>query len=839
MVRSGRWWTLILLLALPGSPVRGADGGDGIILTVGKDEAGQVRLDWSGARPAFELFRSSSAPRLTEAAGNRLSLTRERHLTDVPPEGPITFYTVVPRWPQFFSSDAAHDDALNDLFIRHARADQADDSLRRDGSPVAGMWTTTLWRDWEVDELMWHDYSTANFPLDQRPWFTSYFTALTPVDKFGYYFSGGPGPEAASGSPGNEYGLGWPFPSYSDSRGLSVGWEWNGSTTEGWTLINARNDGVASGEWRSSTTQAGPQIISPKIQVDAFQAPIIGLEIQYDAIDPKATSAERIWRLYWQTSEDPTWALSRSVTSNQFPVQPAGSFLPGVSLGTQFLPMHLHPQWNGKTITRLRLDPLETTAARTARWRLNFVRLDYDTRESINNPTFIRFVARKFFWEGDGGYLAGQLTRMRQATQFMLTHMRAGELNLLDHSWFVGHDGLGFAGIDQPRIGHGLQNNWFDIVTTGPRDLIACVKYYLALQAMAEVEAFIDTHPEWDAPRPTVIGPDGSTSVPYLETAASLRARLEPTRRAIHAEFWNAETGRYGGWRTAAGLLVDYGTIQANLEALAAGIPEPEAARSILDWLDGSRIVEGDTSTGADLYVNRFAARTNARKNNFDWIWGWTGWTVPFSDQVEDGGSALYTTFFDVKGRLRYSDRAGAWTVWNRMLDHHRTVRAFGGVGANFYRDYYAAHPELGYLQGGGVPGGLGLDCEFVENSLVPAAWPLAWLGIETNLPGVLRIAPTLPDPLQEIGIRSLIYRGHRLDIRSRRGVIDLADSTVLDGAGESLELFFAGVTSPTAEVRRDGLPAPGELSRAPDGLTLRTPITAGRFEVVDEGRER
>ena len=303
-------------------------------------------------------------------------------------------------------------------------------------------------------------------------------------------------------------------------------------------------------------------------------------------------------------------------------------------------------------------------------------------------------------------------------------------------------------------------------------------------------------------------------------------------RAAIRAEFWDPLSGRYATWRGADGVLRDYGAVHANLEALAAGIPEAAEARSVLDWLDGTRTVAGDTSTGADLYASRFAARANARRNAFDWIWGWSGWTVPFEGQVEDGGSSLHTTFFDVQGRLRYGDVAGAWAVWSRMLDHHRTVREFGGRGANFYRDYYAAHPELGALQGCGVPGGIGLDCEFVENMLVPAAWPVAWLGIESNAPGVLRIAPSRPPSLDEMGVRSVVYRGHRLDVRHGPGMIDLRGSTLGTVAPETLELVFRGHWPPEAIVLRNGEPAPGELSRAPDGLTLRTPVAAALFEV-------
>lgn len=823
---------LALFLLAPAPWARGG-GDDGIQLSVGKDPQGIIRLEWAGARPAFEVFRSEAAPAMTASPGHRLGTTRDRLWTDDPPSSPITFYKILPHWPQFFSSDPAHDELLNDLLSRHARADFAADSLRRPDAACPAWWTVTLWRDWEVDELHWHDFGPLNYPLDERPWFFAYLTAITPVDKFGYYFSGSAGPEPAMGNPGTQFGMGWAFPTYRDSRGLSAGWEWNGLNPEGWSAVNAANDGVQDGEWFMSTTKKDPQLISPLLDIEAFQAPFLDFEIQFDYIDIFTPEAEKVWRLYWQTEAEPFWSASKSVRSDQYPVTPVLVLAAGVPLATFHLPMYLHPRWKDQRITRLRLDPLETSTPRPARWRLNFLRLNYDTRESVNNPIFIRAAARKFFWDGDAAFLASQLTRMRQAMQFMLTHMQAGSLDLLDHSWFVGHDGLGFLGPDQPRVGHGLPNNWFDIVTTGPRDLIASVKYFQALQVMAAIEAFVEAHPESDAPKPSVLGPDGSTPVAYLETSQTLRARIEPARQAIHAEFWNPATGRYGGWRTALNLLVDYGAVQANLEALAAGIPDSEAAASILDWLDGRRIVEGDTSQGPDIYSRQFAPRANTRKNDFDWIWGWTGWTVPFSDQVEDGGASLYTSFFDLAGRLRYGAANGAWTIWTRLLEHHRTVRDFGGQGANFYRDYYAAHPELGYLQGCGIPGGLGLDCEFVENMLVPAAWPVAWLGIQSSEPGLLRIAPTLPAALSEMGARSLYFRGNRLDVRHQPGVIDLRGSTVDTAADENLELFFAGSFPPGAQVLRDGAPAPGVLRQTPTGLELLTPLSSSLYQVA------
>ncbi len=814
--------------------VSAASADDGLRLAVTKDESGHAVLDWTGGRPAFEVYRSDAPQGLTSSFAQRIALTRDRHLVDAPPPSAVTFYVVGPRWPQFYSSDLQHDELLNDMFVRHTRSDFADDSLRSASWPVPTVGTGAVWRDWEIDEFLWHDASSVNYPLEDRAAYLAFFAAYLPVDRFGYYFSSGGDAEPKTGGPGSAAGMGWPFPTYADSQGLTTGWEWNGLNAEGWSSVNARNDGVSSGEWHGSTTKRDPQLLSPVVSIDSFQAPFVTLEIQYDSIDIFASPAERVFRFWWQTASEPTWTTDKSVSSDTFPMLPIAALQAGVTSRVFQLPLYLHAKWAGQTITRVRLDPLESSAPRTATWRLNYLRLTYDTRHAMNNPDFVRAIARKFFWDGDTDYLKVELARLRQATQFMLTHMRGDELGILDHGWFQGHDSPGLLGPGQPRVGHGIGNGWHDLISMGPRELFAALAFYRSLFAMAEIERFVEANPQYDSAKPTVVGRDGSTVVPYLETSASLMARVPIVRQAIHTQFWSAVTGRYGGWRTTAGELRDYGAVQANLEVLATDIPDATAVRSILDWLDGTRIVPGDTSVGLDIYANRFAPRFTTRKNDYDYMWSWTGYTQPWGLWIEDGGTSLLASFYDFQARLKQGDVTGAWSAWQRMLDHHKTVRDFGGVGANFYRAYYAAHPELGSLGGGGAAGGLGLDSDFIENMLAPEAWFVAWLGVESNEPGVLRIAPTLPPTLTQMGVRSAVYRNSRLDIRHTMGVIDTSGSTLRAGATEQLELFFRGAWSTHATVLRDGQPAPGSVTWSSTGLTLRTPIAAGKFEVRD-----
>jgi len=752
--------------------------------------------------------------------------------------------------PVFFSADKEHDRVLNDLFLRHLRIDVSDTSLKRaPGVPVPTYGTCTLWRDWEVENTLWYDATSANFPHEDRLACFRGQLETIPIDRFGYVFTAHNNPEPPLLGPQSYFGMGWPFPQYVSALGSkAAGWEFNASDPQGWSFENVDCAEVHDGYLHVRTSQAGPRLTSPAFSANWIHAPIVMIDVAYDELDDDATQAERVFTISWTTTDQPEFSSRRSVRSDRWPALPVAEISRGFARRLWF-PMYLHPGWRGRTITRVAIGPLGGNGPRNLAMRINAMRLNYDTRHAVNNPIHVRAAARKFFWDGDAAWLERELPRMRKAMEFMLTHMKARELGVIDQSFFVGHDGLGWETPTKRRIGHGLGSNYFDITPMGPRDLQSAGLYLLALQAMAEIETYVEAHPKIDSPKPAVSTPDGRRTRTYGETSASLRALVEPARKAIHREFWNPRTGRYGGWRDVNGALKDYGYTHLNLEALAAGVPDESSARSILDWLDGRRIVSGDTSTGPDIYDWQFAARMSTKRNLLDYGWTHARYAeegeprdqytqtvaslgIPFEGQVQDGGAVLFTTFFDVKGSFRYGDAPGAWRVWRRMLDHHAKVLKHGGKGSRFYRDYYEASPSRGVLQGGGPPGALGLDEEFVENLLVPTAWVSAWLGIAAPQPHLLEIAPTVPEALGRVGVRNVIYMGNRLDVRAEHGLIDLTGSDIVTPQAGMLRLCFRGDFPVEAVVFRDGKTDPGHCTRTDQGITLRTRLGPGRFEV-------
>jgi trehalose/maltose hydrolase-like predicted phosphorylase len=86
-------------------------------------------------------------------------------------------------------------------------------------------------------------------------------------------------------------------------------------------------------------------------------------------------------------------------------------------------------------------------------------------------------------------------------------------------------------------------------------------------------------------------------------------------------------------------------------------------------------------------------------------------------------------------------------------------VQAHGG-----YRKYYADGKGGTTLQGGGTAGGIGIDFEFTESSMLAAVVPAGFMGLRPD-GATLHIEPRLPAACPEMTVRNLLYQGIPLDI--------------------------------------------------------------------------
>jgi len=177
-----------------------------------------------------------------------------------------------------------------------------------------------------------------------------------------------------------------------------------------------------------------------------------------------------------------------------------------------------------------------------------------------------------------------------------------------------------------------------------------------------------------------------------------------------------------------------------------------------MDWIDGKRIVDGDTSTVGDIYHFRFGPRSTTRRNTDYYFWRWSkAASIPFGGQVQDGGAVLGWSYMDLMARLRVDGPDKAWQRLHEIAGWFEDVQA-GGGHCEYYRKIGAK------LQGDGAAGGLGLDREFFESLLVPQVMLPGFIGLSPTATGC-RIEPRLPGDFPSLTIDGIRIKGITLSV--------------------------------------------------------------------------
>jgi len=549
---------------------------------------------------------------------------------------------------------------------------------------------------------------------------------------------------------------GWPFPFWNQGAG-GFGWHFSFQNTiggvwrqqhltptNGWAVAGGREVGSTPAGWRFAASGGEISLTSSKQEIDTFQAPFVQVRWSLSpavGLQPAA--------LEWATAEAPGFSPARRMEF-ETPTDPGTHYL--------MIPVSRHPEWKGK-ITRLRLVLPNLKPA--AEVTLQALFTHYDTRHNINSQNFIRGAATYFWWTGDRPFLRANINRMRLALRHLMTEHHGLEERVIKTTW-VGHDGrsglrLSPGGKKEILPGHGVGNNYWDLLPFGNYDAYATIHYFDTLRAMARLEAEIARHPEWNLPLGVLaLAPD------------ELLKHAEEVRQRGNELFWNSKTGRFVACVDADGVAHDYGFTFLNLEAIHYGFAEPEKAASILSWIEGRRVVEGDTSTGDDIYHWRFGPRSTTRRN-IDWyMWAWSGpETIPFGGQVQDGGAVLGFSYHDLSARLRALGPDNAWGRLKKLLDWYGEVESAGG-----YRAYYNGSRE-GTLQGGGTAGGLGFDHEFFESVLVPQIMLAGFIGFQPDGDG-FTLDPKLPSDWPSLAINRVRWHDWTLALTASKDSVKI-----------------------------------------------------------------
>ena len=609
---------------------------------------------------------------------------------------------------------------------------------------------------------------------------------------------------------GHAHDDGWPFPTWTQAGG--VGWLFSHAHDPYAAMFNIPLlTSLAGWETNAVTVtahepKAGLQLelganaslTAPAINVDSLITPFIA--IAWSGSLPAGSQPF----LEWTTSAALEFGAERRIAFSPTPLPISFNLYDGQwARQVTMIAAHRHPLWQGR-ITRLRINFGNPAPAHITFRALHTA---VDSRHPVNNPQWLEACVDYFDWTTDIEFLRMNLDRIRKATDFAVREFGLAEHGVAVVPW-VGHDGrAGFTvGADGPKQlfpGRGVGNNYWDLLPFGGQDAFLTISLHHALGRIADLEEQIARHPEWNL----TVRP---------QRGAELRGYVARLRDVGGKIFWDAGKGRFIGWIDRDGMARDYGFTFLNLEAVRYGFATEEQARAIVDWVSGRREVAGDTSRGADIYHWWFAPRATTRRNVECYGWSWNApETIPWGYQVQDGGAVLGFSFYDLMARLRVNGPDDAWQRLRQITDWFAEVQQAGG-----YREYYKM-PSRGTLQGGGPPGGLGLDCEFQESVLLPQVMLYGFLGF-TPQPDGFRLEPSLPKDWPELTITRVAVQDHVLDVTARPAALEIKCRT---GSAKPLQVSLAPgqwqLTIADAKGRITGLTTVHTVTTDADAISL------------------
>ena len=654
----------------------------------------------------------------------------------------------------FESSDGVLDNFLNDYMERHIGYNE-----NRVITNTLGTGTTYA-KYWEEKSLSWFDHDILGKDIEE-----SIKTQLevTPQDDYGMIFNANNNfldsmwSGVAGGNP-----FCWPFPLYNKSQGNSIGWEFNNSANEDWYVQSGEGityNGFANVSFAGEKDE--PLILKTKDfpllydkTYSTEHCPIIELDMRLNnlylfGMDSDVEDVYIIWKTEsgggtWYEVPLSTWAVTN-------PEQTA------YTASRTWLPMYLNENWNGQNLTAvgIKVQP-KAGKALDVEFRMNNFQLNYDTRQSFPTSQYIMAFGEYASTSRDLEFLQNNLAKLRQAIMWELECLK-GKQGMLDISYLQGHDGI------PGTVGHGISDCYYDISTSPAINFWSNINFYNALKTVIAVEkmaaAYGITDDTANIRHPYNVDEriQWTYSVSDLETILSnLKTNIEKPYVdgdydwSEKGGFWDAKTGRFIQGFTAEGEKLDYGYLHYNLEAISYGIGTDEQVKSIMDWISGDRIVEGDTSTGDDIYIFEFAPRYSTVDNKKDYLWayqkGGEG-RLSFGDSVNDGGAVITWSYHDLVARVQERGVEDAFGRLKEINAWYDKVSSYGGEGINFYREYYDRQDVI-TLQGSGNEGGAGLDSEFLEASLMYAAIPYGFFGFDATEADTIAFTHNLPEQL-------------------------------------------------------------------------------------------
>lgn len=265
----------------------------------------------------------------------------------------------------------------------------------------------------------------------------------------------------------------------------------------------------------------------------------------------------------------------------------------------------------------------------------------------------------------------------------------------------------------------------------------------------------------------------------YGEDSSYYRNLAETVRKKFNDTFWDHTKKRYITSINAENVKLDFGVTYVNFMAVAFGLADEMKTEAVYSWVDGERIISGDTSTGEDIYGRfKYAARGNTldvskvKDDAGNYYWWYNDETMSpafglgaYGNQMQNGGTIFYISYYDLLGRLKRKE-AGADDAFKR----------FSAIMDEFHKDSLRRNSRTVY--GEYVEGIVG---EFPESGLVPYTFLTGFLGINATKNG-LEISPRLPSSMDYAGVSTYVYGNRTYSIRVDKKVKQPQVSKYNDG---------------------------------------------------------
>lgn len=747
------------------------------------------------------------------------------------------------------TSDEAMEAFLNDFAHRNLRYDELATGkfAVTDGTGFA--------KNWEAMGITWHNASASALGEDKIAKIYRHLSNIDQDDLGMIYNTHNSFEDAFVESMEAAVPQGWPFPTWYNSSEdqLSFGADYSVGTTvfefndtddwqsDKWVVENgtfAVNEETGYADFASNKLNKGQTFRFYRTDISELErfggigseyAPFVEIAMHFTSRNLDD------YYVIWKTKEGgDTWY---SVPHNYIATTENTSF-DNYSDRT-YLEMYLADNWDNQVITAIGLEfrPEEGKELSVTTGQIDFMRCQYDTRQSNATLQWLLALANYVDYTGDVDGLAKLMPKAREALLF-LTHVLEGEKGLLDISYLYGHNGIGMYlkedGTYNFDTTNGVGNGYWDLLVHSEIGLEANIYYYQALKAMANLEQkLVDAGIEVTDTSVIRNRMPGEEKITYQYTADSIASLAEEVKANMEKEikpvkqedgtyaneggFWCSDTGRFAaGINEETGKIADYGYVYWNLELICAGVGTDEQQLSIMEWIDGQRTVEGDNSTEDDIYFYEFAPRFNTKDAQEQFSPFAATNIAPFTEKklstwsrsLQNGGAAIAWSYYDLVARAKV---LGADNAYERLQEiqawYEKVSENTEGDGYSFYSGYYdqlAAEAEekmymedddseygIWTVQASPQVGCIGLDAEFIESVILIKAIPDAFFGMQADKYNSITFKHNLPSELDVFQLDNLKYGDCVYSIKETKNSLEVLNAIGTANAEQTITLCF------------------------------------------------